>query len=912
MTLLPNANTMWPDYRRDSQLTGHSPLIGSRLSGDDSWRINLGGSLQEVESIPDGTGDILLASGGGIQRMTISGEYIWRSKPFGAHWITGVYDLDDDGEFEIVTSNAMEVLILSATTGEILWRENVGLPLSYGTYATMFQVHQLLPNERGMQIIVPCFSHKEVLIFDPSSGARETKLLHTLWMDDAYHPTACIGDVNSDGIEEIVIARLGGVYVFDPVSGKMLDQTQWDSDEQRRRNYGHFELCDLDGDGELEAVILSNRVSRHIAVLDNDGHGRFHPLWDRFIQHIYPEDTTELRYTNNSVADLNGDGKPELSVSLYNARGDERWYTEVIDPISGATISELADTYLWGSQSASANESNRLLLSKEFSRTPRTLSDISMQQWAGEWNTLWSMSNAAFAKKSVHTSARKAQFKPDVFASDEVWCEVFAGEKTLFALNAEGVCMIGMYSAATTATIELANAHKTRIANIRSDELILTYPNGELKSLHVSGAARELPSQGYHLTTEAHTAARPGITATTISHKGSTYIAVPDFAEQVHLYKIENGQPHLVWSVNGRSRVGYDGVYHAVSFIHVDDEPFIVIVDDADLGHARLSLYSLSGERKRSFEFEELPESIPGTRVGAYDWIPFEHSRGPALFISFFQSLSMNSECSRAVLLKDGSTLWELVRSGIGEYGRGIGAWGTSAILSRDGNQEVLLCAKDTLCRIDLETGTFSQPTKLLTSFTADRMKVLGTYKKQGLKTWSSIDDPFTAYGTPILFDVNRDGTDEIIIAGCFGGFGVLTQDMNALWWHVAPFGDVVYRMPGLCDFDSDGIVELAVGHSTGDFVIYNATTGEEKYRLALGAIATDCITCDIDGDGFQEFITGTNDGRVLVIGFDGKDCVIKQTYRFDTGVGSPVVANLDGKPTIIIISGDGVLHALV
>ncbi len=92
-------------------------------------------------------------------------------------------------------------------------------------------------------------------MYDCSNGARNTKILHRLWMDDSYHPSIVIGDVNNDGIDEIVIARLGGVYVFEPHSGRMISQTIWKSDEERRRNYGHFELADINGDGNLEAVI---------------------------------------------------------------------------------------------------------------------------------------------------------------------------------------------------------------------------------------------------------------------------------------------------------------------------------------------------------------------------------------------------------------------------------------------------------------------------------------------------------------------------------------------------------------------------------------------------------------------------------------------------------------------------------
>src|SRR5207253_2504562 len=144
---------------------------------------------------------------------------------------------------EILTSNGREVIILSAEDGSFLFRDSIGPPFSYGTYATMFQCHSFFGN--GMQILVPCFSHKEVLMYDCTNGAENTRVLHRLWMDDSFHPSIVIGDVNKDGTDQIVIARLGGVYIFSPHSGEMTSQTLWQSDTERRRNYGHFELCDI-------------------------------------------------------------------------------------------------------------------------------------------------------------------------------------------------------------------------------------------------------------------------------------------------------------------------------------------------------------------------------------------------------------------------------------------------------------------------------------------------------------------------------------------------------------------------------------------------------------------------------------------------------------------------------------------
>ena len=868
------------------------------------WSIHLGGSYQEIEPVGDGSGDILLAEAGGIQRVSLEGEYRWRSKPFGAHWIAGVFDLDADGRLEILTSNGREVIILSAVDGAVLFRDSVGPPLSYGTYATMFKVHSFTGN--AMQILVPCFSHKEVLMYDCSEGAENTRILHRLWMDDGFHPSIAIGDVNRDGIDEIVIARLGGIYVFDPVSGKMISQSLWKSDAERRRHYGHFELADIDNDGNLEAVILSDKVTRHIAVLDNDDNGSFTPLWDRFIEHIYPTDTTELRYTTNSICDLNNDGKLEIAVSLFNDRKGGRWYTEILNPVTGEIIEELPDQYLRGIQDVNGDGTQELCLSHERQRTPSRFSKLSVYSIKNH-QTIWSHENSRFAERSIHPSPSFSAFKPDVFAEQEIWHGHFKDESGVFIISNQSELSI-LKSDLRLAPLNTKLSYPFRIAYVDNERLFITQPDGTI--VRITDSARHFLSCGYHLTTEAHIAARPGIQPTIFSDASATYLAAPDFAGNIKVFQ-GNGKvaPTMVAVIRGRSRTGYDGVFHVVSVIETELGSCLLVVDDEHLSHARLSLYSPRGKRLRSFEFPDMPASVPGSRIGCYDWLYFKHSRGEALFVSFYPSQSMNSECSLAFLIETGEILWRKNRTGIGEYGRGVGPWGTSAL--RDAgiltHPTAVFCAKDTLCELDLETGEFVHIPKLLTEFTSDAMKSSGDYKEQTPATHSSIEDPFTAYGTPEIVG------DDTVIGGCFGGFGVIAKSGMPKWWHIAHFGDVLYRLPGIGDIDGDGKLELGQGHADGTFRIYDYETGELRATLDLDTITTDVLATDMNSDGRLEFITGTSDGRLLAIGQDSSkkspnNFVILAEYYMGYSMGSPVAANLDGDghPEIFVASADG------
>jgi hypothetical protein len=878
----------WQDYRRDETRSGIQPVAcGTALQ--QQWSHRLGGGFQEVEIVPDGSGDLLLADGGGIQRIGIDGIERWHTKPFGAHWISGVFDLDNDGRFEILTSNGHEVIILSTDDGAMLFRDFIGPPISNGTYATMFQVHSFFGE--GKQIIVPCFSKKEVLVYDCSDGAKNTRVLHRLWMNDSYHPSTTIGDVNSDGLDEIVIARIGGIYVFDPKTGEMISETQWKSDTERRRNYGHFVLADVDGDGALEAVILSHQVSRHVAVLDNDGRGNFSPLWDRFIEHIYPMDSTDIRYTSNSVADLDGDGTLEIAFSTFNERKDGRWYTEVVRATTGERLAEFPDQYLRGVQDVNGDGVPELCLSAEAKINPRAHSDLSVYS-VKEERAIWSASNAAFAARTVHLKSHASEFKPDVFANLEIWQGQFKDRAGIF-IEADNRLSI-LDSKLNLRATGFQSSVPFRIADISSERIIISQGDGELVSF--DGASSHLRSCGYHLTPEAHASARPGSVATI----KDGILAVPDFGGNIQLF--DKNKQH---AVKGRSRAGYDGVYHAANMIKTKAGVRLVIVDDQELDHSRISLYSTNGERSNSYEFEDMPASTIGSRIGCYDWLYFAHSRGEALFASFYRSRSMNSECSLAFLLETGEVLWRKERYGSGEYGRGIGAWGAAALKMEEGRATAVFCAKDTLCHLDLEIGEFLRTPKLLTDYTAEVFRARDAMKEQNITTTSSIDDPFTAYCTSIV--VGHD----IVISGGFGAFGVIGPNGVAKWWKSAPFGDTLYRLPGIGDIDGDGRLEFAQSHVDGCIRIYDYETGAERASIHLHAVATDILSCAQNGR--TAFFTGTNDGRLVKITANGNDFTHETVYETDSAMGSPIAADLNGDGTseIYVVSGDGNLHCL-
>jgi hypothetical protein len=270
----------------------------------------------------------------------------------------------------------------------------------------------------------------------------------------------------------------------------------------------------------------------------------------------------------------------------------------------------------------------------------------------------------------------------------------------------------------------------------------------------------------------------------------------------------------------------------------------------------------------------------------------------------------MNSEQTICIDMQ-GNERWYLKEYGEGEWGRGVGPWSAYSIApAGDTPPHVLFLAKDLLCRLDSRTGQWIREPWLLWRATNSVMNQPDwDFTKDRQVDFGSERDPFTAYGSPILADLNGDGIDEILVAGCFGGLGVLRADNTILWWMRTPFTDTMLRLPGLADLNGDGRLCVGIGRSNGVFACVDGATGTELWSIALGTTTTDTVSCDIDGDGKEEFITGTTDGRLIAIGADGRGRgVIRWSVDLGFAMGNPMIADIngDGRAEGVALCGDG------
>lgn len=905
----------WPGFRHDSQLSGHQPLAGNIHHPRVIARYPISGPVFHAQPITlDGEPLLLMLWGGVLHCLRLDGTLRWKSIPMGFEGVVAVDDLDNDGRMEIVLTNGRTIGVIAADDGAVLWQEYLGPPYSAGFMPTGALVHHFPQIGSGKQLAVGLLSSKEVILYDFTPGASNPRRLHTLWMDDFFHPTILACDVDGDGADELIVTKYAAIYTFNPLTGQLKSACHWSSGGTPKRNYGLFLARDLCGAGAVDFAVLSNRVSKHLAVVANNGRGQLSIAWDRFIEHIYPTDSRELRYTFNSCADLDGDQRMEIAISTFNEVEDSAWHLEILDARSGQLRLDCKGLMLHGVQQDSGG-GWMILASRQTERQPRELATIGAYRYDGaELQTIWELRESAFAGRFCGHDAATSVFRSELPPEDEVWAvwadglltiPIFqdGGRLRLFQQQPDGAWSWHPTFAADNVAALLLCSDLNRD---KRTEFLVSCWDGVCRILRADGTTvsswraglRARPGTGpYYLS-------RPMQTPTVVAANQQQFCAVPDGGNQVHLLKWSPEIGGLIADeiLVGRGRVGPEETFHSADFFCIGDRwtlPLSVVGE----GTSALVLREICGGKPvvGIIPCEKFPASPaqPSGRIGLSEFAYLETENGPRWVLAGYASASMNSERTVGIGERERAEMWQQRLIGGGEDGRGFGPWNAWSVLEQPGGKTSLLfLAKDTVCQVDAATGAFLHPPWQLRQFNTADMR------RRGL----TMDD-FAAYGALIPCDVDGDGATEYLVAGAYGGVGVINPDHTMRWWQTAPLSSLCGSLPGIADVDGDSFPELGLSYANGDFVCLRASDGLEQWRIHLGSQATGVIACDIDGNGKPEFILSTQGGELVAVGLASNGVgVVKWRMKFGYTLGQPIAADIngDGKSEVILVSGEG------
>lgn len=209
-----------------------------------------------------------------------------------------------------------------------------------------------------------------------------------------------------------------------------------------------------------------------------------------------------------------------------------------------------------------------------------------------------------------------------------------------------------------------------------------------------------------------------------------------------------------------------------------------------------------------------------------------------------------------------------------------------------------------------------------------------GTTYKEEIKLKDEKGNPINIgkYSTPVLYDINKNGTLDIIVGNDNGEIylyinqGNLSFKKNSI---LIEDENLTNATPTIGDMNGDGTLDLIVGNAKGEIYFYkgkwiNSTLTFDKEGIILknkdgkninaGNYAAPTLK-DIDGDGQNELIVGNSTGYIRIYDVQNSNLVDKgyiEGTTFNQHGNKRLWGGYYSVPTFADLDGDGNMDLLV
>ncbi len=714
-----------------------------------------------------------------------------------------------------------------------------------------------------------------------------------IWKTDAialmFQALPVTGDFDKDGQLEIAILPWNELLVLDASTGKIESRCTF----TEGRSYGALQAEDLDGDGRSEFVVLAD-FAKHINVLGYRD-DVLSLLWRREIELSLVNSTRMLRAHPRSVADVSGDDRKDVVVTVFNESGDGRWHVLALDGLTGTILADYPDEMLQGVADANGDGASELFTAQTFAANLPEYSYVRVRSLKGtEASVIWEQDASGWevwmppVPLNLNTAATKG--REDVVMRKgprELYCAVRQPESvgrrlSVMAFGPEGARRVSSATGPLARTIALDEQGNLHFRTAGPDETR-------------AGATADggvLASAGSSMI------GMTGATSPIVVHEGTSppMILVPGPDEQVAVLQSQGeGEPLELRRIPGRAQ-GFDWpTSYGVSAAQLADEDGrqVIVATSAPEGHARLVAFDLDGRERWHHDFPAIPGTAPVWNTGGIlFWQPgrFTNPDTDDILVQVRRSI-MHTEETHLLSGKDGNELWKRTEQ---VSGRGVGGTPFAvADFNGDGLDDAASFHPSILYILQGTTG-------------ADLIAMDAT--------WDGVPLKPVYWGMPTAGDFENNGQNSLFFYSGHGAGNLLVRPGGELvWW--SPLDQASRGYPAFGKFDGSGRMQAITFGASDGLRCFDTATGEVKWHLPLppGGFSIGSASADLDGDGRDEALILLGNSLYCLETLESGEGHIAWEFLLPATSGPPVIADVEGNGTasILLAGVDGYLYCL-
>lgn len=695
------------------------------------------------------------------------------------------------------------------------------------------------------------------------------------------------GDFDGDGRLEIALLPWYQVSIYDAATGKLKDSCKF----TEGRSYGTFGVYDMNGDGKSEFLVMGD-FAQHVDVLGYVG-GKLKLLWQ---DKIDPDITTAyqgLRLIPEPCGNFAGGKSLQVSVNLYDGRGDRRWHLILRDGMTGKVLVNQADEIALDTMDVNGDGRRELLTAQTSGQGLPKFGLIRVRTLEGDkLSTLWEGRDMGWiltsqVPKDLHTQgASTSRGRLGVITRK------IAG-RTAVVLRSKGasdrstsLCVAKWEAGGFKVATRLSGADLDCLAMDANGAMLATFTT-------VPGAGQNLTVNGGRATVLA-TAPMPATPAPPSvvrdSRDARPTIIAQGYGKEILLLQTDGSAQgvHERRRVAGQAPGNWPAVYAMVTAdLRGDGGRQLLYGDAAPGGYARLVAQEIAtGAEAWHSDFEHIPGELPIWNVGGLLYWTVGHftqARTMDVLMNVRRSI-MHSDETHLVDGRTGKQAWHRIK------GAGWRSAGGHPYAVADFNGDGLDDAVSGYCEMHwIFKGTD------------------GKDIQAGPNTWAGLGE--NLWEAAFVAGLS-DAAGKPVYAFCNSTASALIRPDNtvaARLEHGSNFGD----------FDGSGKLEVIQADGKGA-KCYDALAGTLLWELPAtpdaAGIAGSAICADLNGDGRPDALFSA--GQTLYcVAYDAQAKRGRLLWKvvLPAACHATAVADVNGSGLLsILVSGsDGYLYCL-